>query len=420
MKFRTPALLLANILATNLAFFAINVAAQGVSDDEILIGMSAAFSGQSQALGIELYRGSQAYLDTVNARGGVHGRRVVINAYDDGYDPPRAIANTIRLLEDDEVFALFNYVGTPTVTRVLPLLRQFSANDVYLFFPFTGAEPHRQEPYSDYVFNLRASYFNETEGLARNFIDIGRSEIAVFYQADAYGRSGWEGVRNALERAGLKMNSEASYHRGQGFGDDFSQQVEILRSAAPQAIISVCSYEACAGLIRDVREAGWDVPIANLSFVGSESMLALLEQAEPSPGAFTSGLVNSQVVPSYENLDLPAVREYRLAMDQFGDRMPPAAGETSYQPLPYSFVSLEGYLNARLLVTILERLGPDPIRARIRNTVESMRNIDLGIDNTLHFGPYRHQASEAIYYTTPRDGTFVPVGDWDQWSLEPR
>lgn len=400
--------------------FSANAVAQGVTDDEIVIGMSAAFTGHSRALGIELYRGSQAYLDTVNARGGVHGRQVVLKAYDDGYDPPRAIANTIQLLEEDEVFVLFNYVGTPTVTRVLPLLRQFSVNDVYLFFPFTGAEPHRQQPYSDYVFNLRASYFNETEGLARNFIDIGRSQIAVFYQADAYGRSGWEGVRNALARAGLKMHSEASYHRGAGFNDDFGQQVDILRQSNPQAIISVCSYEACAGLIRDVRAAGWDVPIANLSFVASESMLELLEAAEPSAGAYTSNLVNAQVVPSYEETDLPAVREYRLAMDQYGDQLPPAAVDGDYQPLPYSFVGLEGYLNARLMVTILERLGPDPIRARIRNTVENMRNIDLGFDQPLNFGPYRHQASEAVYYTTPVDGVFVPLDDWDTWSVESR
>jgi ABC-type branched-subunit amino acid transport system substrate-binding protein len=387
-----------------------------VGEKEIVIGMSAAFTGPSRALGIELYRGSRAYLDHINGQGGVHGRRVVVKAYDDGYDPPRAIANTIRLIEDDGVFLLFNYVGTPTVTRVLPLLRQFSGEDVFLFFPFTGAEPHRQSPYTDYVFNLRASYFNETEGLVSHFVDIGRSEIAVFYQADAYGRSGWEGVRNALERHGLSINGEASYRRGTGFGASFQRQVEILKATNPKAIISVCSYEACAGLIRDARASGWDVPIANLSFVASEAMAALLLGGSGA-GDNTQNLINAQVVPSYEDLSLPAVVEYRELMDGFGDAIPDAAGDTDYQPLSYSFVGFEGYLNARLLVEILRGLGPDPAKERIRESVEGLSKIDLGIDRQVFFGPNRHQASDAVYYTTLVDGVFVPLTDWQQWSV---
>jgi len=412
---RPPQLLLSWLLAilTPCALVA------DVGEGEILIGMSAAFTGPSRALGIELYRGSQAYFESINDLGGVHGRRIVLKALDDGYDPPLAIANTIRLIEDDQVFLLFDYVGTPTVTRVLPLLRQFSNEYVYLFFPFTGAEPHRQAPYSDYVFNLRASYFNETEGLVSHFIDIGRSEIAVFYQADAYGRSGWEGVRNALERHGLTIVGEASYRRGTGFDASFEEQVEILRAANPQAIVSICSYQACAGLIRDARASGWEVPIANLSFVASEAMAALLSGEEGAgTGTMTSKLVNAQVVPSYEDLTQPAVREYREVMDRYGDALPPAAGKSDYQPLKYSFVSFEGYLNARLLVEILRRLGPEPERARIRNTVESMRNIDLGIDSQVFFGPYRHQASDSVYYTMPIGGAFVPLTDWEHWSTQ--
>ncbi|MDX1556147.1 MAG: ABC transporter substrate-binding protein, partial [Xanthomonadales bacterium] len=374
----------------------------------------------SRALGIELYRGSHAYLEAVNRQGGVHGRRVVIRAYDDGYDPPRAIANTIQLLNDDSVFLLFNYVGTPTVTRVLPLLRQFASEDVFLFFPFTGAEPHRQPPYSDYVFNLRASYFNETDGLVRNFLNIGRSDIAVFYQADAYGRSGWEGVRNALERHGHVIRGEATYRRGASFGESFRQQVEILRDADPDAIISVCSYEACAGLIRDARAANWDVPIANLSFVASEAMMTLLAMgSDEATARNTRNLIGAQVVPSYEDLRLPAVREYRALMDDYGDAIPAAARQVGYEPQRYSFVSFEGYLNARLLVEVLRRLGPEPVRDRIRESAEGIRNIDLGIDSHVFFGPQRHQASNAVYYTTPEDGVLVPLTDWGRWQADP-
>ena len=386
--------------------------------DELVIGMSAAFTGTSRGLGIELYRGSMAYLEPVNQRGGVHGKKIIIRAYDDGYNPTPAIRNTIKLVDEDKVFLLVNYVGTPTVTRVLPLLRNYSKKHVYLFFPFTGAEPQRQPPYSQYVFNLRASYQNETEGLVNHFVKVGRKKIAVFYQADAYGRSGWEGVRNALIRHGLKINGEATYRRGTKFSASLKRQVEILKGAAPDAIVSIGSYAACAALIRDARDSGWNVPIANVSFVGSEAMAALLLQSGKAKGTdYTLNLINSQVVPSYEDTSLQAVREYRQRMDQYGAKVPSLWGTGEYQPLRYSFVSLEGYLNAKLLVHILTDMGPAPAKDRIKETVEGVHhsNLGMGIGNLISFGPDKHQGSDRVYYTTLKNNEFVPVVRWEQW-----
>ena len=283
--------------------------------EDIVIGMSAAFTGPSRALGIELYRGSMAYLEPVNRGGGVHGRRVVIRAYDDQYDPTLAVRNTIKLVSDDNVFVLANYVGTPTVTRVLPLLKSYRKYYTFLFFPFSGAAPQREPPYDDFVFNLRASYYDETEGLVDHFTRLGRTKIAVFYQADAYGRGGWEGVRNALERRGLRIQGEATYRRGTAFSASLKQQVDILKATDPDAIISVGAYAACAAFIRDARDSGWNVPIANVSFVGSVPMTDLLVELGSVEGRdYTSNLVNFQVVPSYEDMSLPAVKEYRQRM----------------------------------------------------------------------------------------------------------
>ena len=127
-------------------------------EDEIVLGMSAAFSGPSRGLGSELYRGARAYFNHVNDNGGVGGRMVVLKLYDDGYQPDPCVRNTMKLMLEDRVFLLFGYVGTPTVTRVLPILKKFQDEQVYLFFPFTGAQPQREPPYGDFAFNLRASY----------------------------------------------------------------------------------------------------------------------------------------------------------------------------------------------------------------------------------------------------------------------
>jgi branched-chain amino acid transport system substrate-binding protein len=384
--------------------------------EDIVIGMSAAFTGPSRALGIELYRGSMAYLEPVNRMGGIHGKKIVIRAYDDGYNPAPAIRNTIKLIDDDDVFLLMNYVGTPTVTRVLPLLRHYRKRDVYLFFPFTGAQPQRQPPYSDFVFNLRASYQNETEGLVDHFVRVGRTKIAVFFQADAYGRGGWEGVKDALTRHGLTINSEATYRRGTEFSASLKQQVEILKAAGPDAIVSIGSYAACAALIRDARDSGWKVPIANVSFVGSETMADLLLQLGKARGVdYTSNLINSQVVPSYEDMSLPAVKEYRQRMDEYGAKVPHPSGASDYQPVWYSFVSLEGFLNAKLLVQILSNMGSAPAKDRIKETVENIRNLDLGVGSPISFGPDKHQGLDRVYYTTLEDNKFVPLASWEKW-----
>jgi ABC-type branched-subunit amino acid transport system substrate-binding protein len=384
--------------------------------EDIVIGMSAAFRGPTRGLGIELYRGAMAYIDHVNNTGGIDGRKIIVQAYVDGYNPIPAIENTIKLIETDNVLLLFSYLGTPTVTRVLPLLRNYSNRGVLLFFPFTGAEPHRQPPYDKYVFNLRASYAQEVGGLVDNFVKIGRTRIAVFYQVDAYGRSGWNGVREALAKYGLRIVGEATYRRGMKHTDSLKKQVEIIKRSEPDAIISISTYGAGAAFIRDARDAGLTVPIANVSFVGTEFLIDLLVQTSAEKGRdYTAHLVNSQVVPSYEDTSLPAVREYRALMKTYNPMPPAALLEEPYSPLEYSFVSFEGFLNAKLLVKMLRRFEGLPDRDHLRGIVESTGKLDIGIDTPVSFGKNQHQGLDRIYYTTVSKGRVVPLASWEAW-----
>ena len=383
---------------------------------DIIVGTSAAFNGPSKGLGIELYRGAKAYIDYVNGTGGIHGNNIVLKLYDDGYNPTPAIENTIRLVEQDKVLLLMNYVGTPTVTRALPLLKKYKASDAFLFFPLTGAQPQREFPYDAFVFNLRASYRQETEGLVDRFIGINRNRIAVFYQADSYGRSGWDGVKRALARHNLKIAAEATYTRGAKFQDSMSRQVDIIREASPDAIIAVGSYAACAAFIRDARDNGITVPIANLSFVGSENLLGQLQVVgKQNNRDYSSNLINSQVVPSYEDMTLPAVVQYRQLMDWYKPTAPVGITNEAYTPLPYSFVSFEGFLNAKLLVEILRKMKNVDDKKLIRETVEGLKDQDIGIDAKVTFGPAKHQGLDIVYYTTVTDGRFVPIGNWEAW-----
>jgi branched-chain amino acid transport system substrate-binding protein len=403
---------------------------QGGSPSEIRFGMSADFTAGARALGIELFRGAMAYLLPVNDAGGVDGRRIVIKPYDDQYDPDLAIRNTVKLMDQDNVFALFGYVGTPTMNRTLPLLRMRQDKDFLLLFPFTGADTNRIPPYDRVSFNLRASYDQETSGLVEHFISIHRTRIAVYYQDDAYGRAGWAGVRNALAKHGLDIAGEATYRRGTPFDHSYDRQVTIMQRVAPDAVMCVASYAAAAGFVRDMRNRGVKCPIATISFVGSEAMLRLLSPAGKSSNKdYTSRLVSSEVVPSYYDDSFPVVREFREAMDRSPQAlMPPDSllypgGKTpqrEYAPLRYSFTSLEGYLDAKLLVMILRRMGHVPQRAGLAAAVIGLGDFDLGMRQTCSFGGStgRRQASDQIYYTVVKGGRFVSFreSEWEAWA----
>jgi len=247
---------------------------------DIYLGMSGAFTGPTRSLGIELYRGSKAYFDFINDLGGINGNKIYIKTYDDGYNPDPTLINTINLVEKDKVFLLFDYVGTPTTTRILPLLQKYSSKHIYLFCPFTGANPMRQPPYNKFVYNLRASYNQEVTALVDNFVALGIKKIGVFYQIDAYGRGGWQGIRKALHKYGLEVEAEATYLRGAKFTDSFVEQVNIFLEKGVEAVICISAYAAAAGFIRDARDLGLDVPIANISFVDAESQSELLFDLE--------------------------------------------------------------------------------------------------------------------------------------------
>src|SRR5438034_2168601 len=145
----------------------------GVTAKSILLGQSAAFSGPAAQLGIQMNIGTKAYLDHINARGGVYGRKIALKTRDDRYEANLCADATTKLIEEDKVFALISYVGTPTTAAAMPIITNAK---VPLVGPFTGAELLRT-PVNRYIFNVRASYYDETEKIVDLLVSNGnRSE----------------------------------------------------------------------------------------------------------------------------------------------------------------------------------------------------------------------------------------------------
>jgi ABC-type branched-subunit amino acid transport system substrate-binding protein len=335
-----------------------------------------------------------------------------VAALDDGYEPLPCIKNTIQLLEKP-VFLLSNYVGTPTLTRALPVMKRYADSQVVLVGNFTGAQPQREAPYVDQVFNIRASYRQEMMALVDRFWSLGARSFGVFYQIDAYGRSGTDGVARGLAQRGARIAAEATYPRGAKFTDDMTPAVDALRRAGVDAVLCTGAYQGCGAFVRSAREAGWTAPISNVSFVGSDAMLALLVKHGRTTGRdYTRALVNSQVVPAYDDATLAGVAEYRALMDKHHPAVPDALRDPHYAVQRHSFISLEGFVNARVVVEALRRAGPQPTRASFRAALESLHKFDLGIGAALTFGPERHQGLDSVYFTRVEGERWVPIADW--------
>ena len=394
--------------------FDAQAAEPGVTDKEVVLGQPAAFSGPSAGLGVEMWRGATAAFAEANAAGGVNGRTVRLVIADDAYDSEKAAAAVGQLISRDHVFALFGGVGTPTIVKALPVvLKHFNSDGLFYFANFTGAEPQRQPPYAKAVFNVRASYREETKAMVDAFVSMGKKRIGIFVQDDAYGASGRDGVRRALKEKGLDVVADTTYPRGQVFDVSAAPQVKILRDAKVDAIIAVGAYQACAALVRDARSTGWLVPIHNVSFVGADQMLSLLTAEEHKRGTrLTQNLINTQVVPSYDDLSVKLVREYRAAMERYSPTRPKASGNDQYTPTSrYTFGSLEGYLSARVFLRVLQKAGKDLTRRGFYEAAESMGRFDVGLGVTAELSASHHQALDTVWFTSVGKNGWTPVRD---------
>jgi ABC-type branched-subunit amino acid transport system substrate-binding protein len=356
------------------------VAQNGVTEKEILIGQFAATTGPAAQLGQRMQIGMQAYFSSVNAQGGVNGRSIKLITRDDGYEPERAAAAVNALINEDKVFALAGSVGTPTGLAALPILTEAQ---VPLIGMFTGAQALR-EPFNRQVFHVRASYFDETERIVQHLTTLGAKKIAVFYQNDAYGKAGLEGVIRALAKRQLKPVVTATVERN---SVDVAQSLETILKSEPEAIVQISAYKSCAAFIKQARSKGYGGQFFNVSFVGSRALADELGDAG-------QGVVISQVVPFPYAQSSTIVREYQQRMTEAGHK-------------DFDFSSLEGYLTARILVEGLRRAGKNLSREALINGLESIRDFNLG-GFTVNYSAKDHQASNFTDLTIiGRGGKFM-------------
>ena len=355
----------------------------GVFDDRILFGQSAAFSGPARELGTNMRLGIRAAFHEVNESGGVHGRVLELISFDDAYEPEAAVNNTLRLIEQEEVFALIGEVGTPTSRSAAPV-----AADAGIPFiaPFTGAEFLRNDDWQN-IINLRASYYQETEEMVARLIDdLGITRIGVLFQDDSYGRAGYRGVLFALDRRDLKPASIGLYPRNT---TAIKAALLDLNQGNPEAVIMIGAYEPVAELVSWARHTGIDPIFMTVSFVGSNALAREL-------GPDGAGVYVTQVVPFPTDDSQRIVSSYTTALSAYDPEAVPG------------FVSFEGYLAGRLATEGLRRCGQEVDRTCFLEILNYTDYIDID-GFTLRYGNDNQGSNEVFLTVIGDDGKYRPV-----------
>jgi branched-chain amino acid transport system substrate-binding protein len=362
--------------------------ALGVTDKEILIGSCSALEGPSHFLGTETVTGAKAYFAMINDAGGVDGRKLKLLTYDDSYDPAKTEACFNRLMEQ-KVFALGFFVGTPTAVKYIPMAE---SNKIPVVGLFTGAQT-LYVPLRHWIVNVRASYFDETrEQIDGIWSTLGYKKIGVIYPEDAFGAAVLEGVKAALKTHGAEPIAAASYQRQTA---QVGGAIDTVRAAHPDAVVVVGPSNTVAPILKQSHAKGWKPLFLTVSFVGTDE---LIQEAGPD----AEGTVVTQVVPPYYLTDFKTVALFRRELTKYFP---------SAQP---NFVSLEGFVDAMVMVEGLKRAGKELTREGLIRGIESIHELDIGLGPQLKldYGAKDHKGFDHVIPTVIRGGRAVPFTDW--------
>jgi len=360
----------------------------GVTDDSILVGCSNSFSGPLVYPGTQLVNnGLEAYFGYVNDRGGIHGRKILTQYYDDGYKPQNAVANTKRLVEQDKVFAILSSQGTPPVGATIKYLTQ---NKVPLLFPFYGDVT----PGEKYIINSFTRYPIQAELVVTWLVKVkGFKRIGILYQDDQYGYTFRDPGQKALERLGLKWAAAESYKRG---ATDLSAQAAKLRNANLDACLLVATPPPGAAFLKEAHKQGWQkTKIVSSGPLTDEKYINL-------SGGVGEGVWGLSLWPDPVNSNDPAVVEYREILAKYGK-------DRDKEPNRYS---LFGYFYAKLFVAGLQRAGRDLTRESYIAAIEGIKNWENGIIPPVSFSATDHVAQDSGFMVEVQKGVFRPISGW--------
>lgn len=320
----------------------------GVSKTSITLGQSLALTGPGASLAQSFHQGAKLYFDTVNAAGGVNGRKIELVTLDDQGNPANTLANTKKLL-DQGVLSLFGFYGSPQVTAAYPLIKD---SDVLLFAPMAAADEFRGALYAN-VYSLRPGYSEEAAAITRHAAALGARKLAILHANDGESLAALDSAQRTMTSLGANLLTTSAFA-----GSKVGGSVDKALAPGPESVLVIGDSQSAAVVVRELRVKGFRGPIYGFSNTG-ESLLAELL------GKSGAGVVVARVVPKSDGTKVALVRE--LQAD--------AAAAKLGKPNVYM---VEGYIAARVYTEALRRVSKEPTRAKLRKAIEALDDVSVG------------------------------------------
>ena len=363
--------------------------APGVTDTEVLIGNVQDLSGPLKELGAIIPSGSNMYFQYINDQGGVHGRSIKMLIEDHQYNPQKAVAATKKLVEKDQVFCLFQILGTSPCEAIRPIL---SETGTPLIAPATnsGTMSDLSREAGDLIFHTDTGYDRQGEILVDYILNQNSdAKIGIVYQDDDYGENVLEGIARAEAEHEITVQKE-SYQRG---AIDFKgQTMNLLKGGCTDVII--------AGIVREPVTVMKTAEAMNYkpNFFGTGPTVDA--RVGKLAGSAGEGFTATYWANMW-NSDAPGAKLYRELCEKY-DIPEPYIGLYHYY----------GFATAQLLVEGLERAGRNPTRKSLVRGLETLKNWDVGSFPPITYGRNDHAGVDKVQLVQMQNGEQVVITDW--------
>jgi branched-chain amino acid transport system substrate-binding protein len=327
----------------------------GASDTEIKIGSTMPYSGPASAFGV-IGKTAEAYFKKINADGGINGRKINFVSYDDGYSPPKAVEQVRKLVESDEVLAVFSPVGTPSNTAIQKYL---TSKKVPQLFVGSGAAKWNDPKGFPWTIGWVPSYQSEARIYAKFLMkEKPDGKIAILYQNDDFGKDYLKGLKDGLGSKASMIIAEESYETSEPTIDS---HIVKLRASGADVFISITTPKFAAQAIRKIAEIDWKVMQIVSSVSGSVGGVMKPVGFENAQGILSSDYAKDAADSQWDND--PGMKKFYAFLEQYYSEADKLERYVVY-----------GYGVAQTLVKVLEMCGDDLTRANVMKQAASLKD----------------------------------------------
>jgi branched-chain amino acid transport system substrate-binding protein len=367
MKNKKPSLLGSSLVSVAVATALVALTSQGslaqkkydtgASDTEIKIGNIEAYSGPASAYGM-IGKTEEAYFKMINDQGGINGRKINFISYDDGYSPPKTVEQARKLIESDEVFLIFNALGTPTQSAVQ---KYQNTKKVPQLFVATGASKWNDPKEFPWTMGFQPSYRVEARIFAKYILKTRPdAKVAVFYQNDDFGKDYVAGLKDVFgDKASKLIVAEESYETSE---PSIDSHIVKLKGTGADVLVNISTPKFAAQTIKKMAEIEWK-PMHLMTDV-SISIGAVMKPAglEASEGVLSAGYLKDASDPQWKNDD--GMKKFMAFADKY---------------MPGSNISdanmVYGYAAAQTMVQVLKQAGDNLTRENVMKQAASLMDV---------------------------------------------